>query len=254
MKKSVKKSFRKGVKRSAKRSTKRKFKNKTKKMMRGGADKWIIFTKSLNDNFFLNIFSNINGTSTDEVLKNLEIFLTPDVLQDAIIIEINKTNGSAQRLLLPKKFPCNYVRKLYTILINGLIDNWIKKCDAIGSTNKAKGLGASYIRWVSRVTSRRFTSPTGRFTKNCQPEDLEQRDAREHNCDPTKPEEPCPSQEYVINKYITNPQKNPIDVNDENNIKWLGLIEAAKRDNYWVTLGADTAGLFIDLYSGEYPS
>lgn len=222
--------------------------------MRGGVDKWVIFTKSLNDNFFLNIFANINGNSTDEVLQNLETFLTPYVLQDAIIIEINKTNGTAQRLLLPKKFPCNYVRKLYTILINGLIDNWIKKCDAIGSTNKAKGLGASYIRWVSRVTSRKFTSTIGKFTKNCQPEDLEQRDAREHNCDPNKPEEPCPSQEYVINKYIINPQKNPIDVNDENNRKWLGLIEAAKRDNYWVTLGADTAGLFIDLYSGEYPS
>jgi len=239
MKKSIKKTF---LKKKTSKSMKLKMlKSKTKKhkktlhkrkKLQFGGVKFDDFISNINGDVFTNIFNPIKGDSTEAILESLKITLNPEILENMIEETIDKTNMGRTQNLVPKKLPCAYIRELYKNLINGLIDKWLEKCVAIGASNKAKGLGASYIRWVCRATSREFTDVDSVATRlACNKDRLRNRDAEIYHCDPTKPDMPCPSEEYVISRYITNPKKNPIDMNDENNEKWLTLVAAAKRDN-----------------------
>ena len=246
MRKSVKKTFKnmklkilKGKSKKHKKSLHKKSLNKRKKIQFGG-DKFDDLILNLNNEVFPNIFGSINGNSTDAILEKLKIILNPEILENMIKETIDKTNKGKFKLLIPKKLPCSYVRELYKTLIDGLINKWVEKCDTIGASNKAKGLGASYIRWVCRATSREFTDVDSIATRlACNKDRLRNRDAEIYRCDPTQPDMPCPSEEYVITRYITNPKNNPIDPNDETNEKWLSLVQAARRDNEGWSLFAE---------------
>ena len=239
MKKSVKKTFSK--KKTFKSMKLKLLKGKTKKhkktlhkrkKIQFGGVRFEEFTTTLDNDIFPNIFAQIKGDSTDAILESLKVTINPEILESMVNEAIVTTNTGKVQNLIRQKFPCAYVRELYKHLINGLIDKWIEKCNNIGASNKAKGLGASYIRWVCRATSREFTGVDNIVTRlACNKDILRNRDAKLYHCDPTKPFMPCPSEEYVISRYITNPQENPIDPNDENNEKWLTLVAAAKRDN-----------------------
>ncbi len=255
VKKGYKKSFRKGYKKSFRKGYKKSVRNKTKKMQFGG-DKFNRLPPIFKADIYSVIFMNISGNSTNEILNKLEQFLTPDILEQMIILSIDKANApdpksktNQVQLPIPYKMPCPYIRELYIELIGNLIDAWIEKCNEIGATNKAKGLGASYIRWVCRSTTRKFTNINEIFTRNaCNPKELELRDSNKYSCNIENPNEPCPSIQYVINKYITNTKINPISEDDENNEKWLELVRAARRDNETVTKIADWWKMFIGDY------
>ena len=101
-----------------------------------------------------------------------------------------------------------------------MIDEWIHITK--DDTPKTKGLGSSYIRWVLRVTVRRFTNTSLEATKLfCDPIVLEKRDMDKYNCEQDKP---CPSEEYLINRL----HLSGVDENDD---KWLILVDSSKRDN-----------------------
>jgi hypothetical protein len=241
MKKIFKKTFKRMKSKMLKGKTKKHKKtlHKRKKIQFGGA-KFEDFLNTLDSDIFPNIFTQIKGNSTDSILESLKTTIKPGILENMINEAIVTTNTGRSRNLIHKKFPCSYVRELYKYLINGLIDKWIEKCNNIGASNKAKGLGASYIRWVCRATSREFTDVDSLATRlACNKDRLRNRDAQTYQCDVTKPDIPCPSEEYVIARYITNPKRNPIDPNDENNEKWLTLVDAARRDNEGWSLFAE---------------
>jgi hypothetical protein len=121
---------------------------------------------------------------------------------------------------IPHKFSCSFIRQIYGSLIDRVIDEWIHITK--DDTPKTKGLGSSYIRWVLRVTVRRFTNTSNELTKQfCDPIVLEKRDMDKYNCEKDKL---CPSEEYLIRRLHLS------GVN-ENDDKWLILVDSSRRDN-----------------------
>jgi hypothetical protein len=122
--------------------------------------------------------------------------------------------------VIPHKFSCSFIRQIYGSLIDSVIDEWIHITK--DDTSKTKGLGSSYIRWVLRVTVRRFTNTSNELTKQfCDPIVLEKRDMDKYNCEKDKL---CPSEEYLIRRL----HLSGVDENDD---KWLILVDSSRRDN-----------------------
>jgi hypothetical protein len=166
------------------------------------------------------------GDTNLNILNKLKCNFTADKLEayiNRIIDAFNKDKVSwyaGDETQLPHKFSCSFIRQIYGSLIDTVIDEWIHITK--DDTAKTKGLGSSYIRWVLRVTVRRFTNTSNELTKQfCDPIVLEKRDMDKYNCEKDKL---CPSEEYLIRRL------NLSSV-DENNDKWLILVDSSRRDN-----------------------
>ena len=159
-------------------------------------------------------------------LNKLKCNFTADILEKYINRSIDEFNEykmgwyTDDETRMPHKFSCSFIRQIYGSLIDSVIDEWIHITK--DDTPKTKGLGSSYIRWVLRVTVRRFTNTSLEATKLfCDPIVLEKRDMDKYNCEQDKP---CPSEEYLINRL----HLSGVDENDD---KWLILVDSSKRDN-----------------------
>ena len=159
-------------------------------------------------------------------LNKLKCNFTADILEKYINRSIDEFNEykmgwyTDDETRMPHKFSCSFIRQIYGSLIDSVIDEWIHITK--DDTSKTKGLGSSYIRWVLRVTVRRFTNTSLEATKLfCDPIVLEKRDMDKYNCEQDKP---CPSEEYLINRL----HLSGVDENDD---KWLILVDSSKRDN-----------------------
>lgn len=206
----------------------------------GGFNKMDIFNSGL-QHLPAYIFKNLdinNDESTNAIIRKLKINVTPDLVENGIKQIIKSMNSSKKSQHVSEKFSCWQVRETYEILIPIFISEWLSILDEINTTNKAKGLGASYLRWVIRVAVRRFTNLDVMRTRfGCNPQTLEQRDVDKYNC---RPNEECPSENYLINKYNL-----PID--DENDMIWVDkLVNAASRHNSQVDTAA-TYGKYFDI-------
>ena len=168
-------------------------------------------------------------------LNKLKCNFTRDILEEYIEGRIQAFNRASVDWLsgydndmlwnkvettIPYKWSCSFIREIYGSLIGNVIDEWIHITD--GDTAKTKGLGASYIRWVLRVTVRRFTNTKVALTKAaCDPSVLEKRDMAKYNCEKDKL---CPSEEYLIDRL----KLSGVDANDD---RWLKLVDSSRRDN-----------------------
>jgi hypothetical protein len=173
-----------------------------------------------------NNLNNLNKLKCNFTADRLETYI------NRIIYEFNKDSvgwlaGHENELLwnqgettIPPKFSCSFIRQIYGSLIDSVIDEWIHITK--DDTSKTKGLGSSYIRWVLRVTVRRFTNTSNELTKQfCDPNVLEKRDMDKYNCEKDKL---CPSEEYLIDRLHLSGV-------DENEDKWLKLVDSSRRDN-----------------------
>ena len=159
-------------------------------------------------------------------LDKLKCNFTPDILEayiNRLIDAFNKDKMgwyTHDETTIPHKFSCSFIRQIYGSLIDSVIDEWIRITK--DDTAKTKGLGSSYIRWVLRVTVRRFTNTSNELTKHlCDPIVLEKRDMDKYNCEKDKL---CPSEEYLISHL----HLSGVDENDD---KWLKLVDSSRRDN-----------------------
>jgi hypothetical protein len=159
-------------------------------------------------------------------LNKLKCNFTADILEKYINRSIDEFNEykmgwyTDDETRMPHKFSCSFIRQIYGSLIDIVIDEWMQITH--GDTSKTKGLGSSYIRWVLRVTVRRFTNTSNELTKQvCDPIVLEKRDMDKYNCEKDKL---CPSEEYLINRL----HLSGVDENDD---KWLILVDSSRRDN-----------------------
>jgi hypothetical protein len=164
-----------------------------------------------------NNLNNLNKLKCNFTADRLETYI------NRIIDEFNKDKVawfSEDETTIPPKFSCSFIRQIYGSLIDRVIDEWIHITK--DDTSKTKGLGASYIRWVLRVTVRRFTNTSNELTKQfCDPNVLEKRDMDKYNCEKDKL---CPSEEYLIDRLHLSGV-------DENEDKWLKLVDSSRRDN-----------------------
>lgn len=176
-----------------------------------------------------------SGDNNLNKLNKLKCNFTADKLEayiNRLIDEFNKDSvgwlaGHENELLwnqgettIPHKFSCSFIRQIYGSLIDSVIDEWIHITK--NDTSKTKGLGSSYIRWVLRVTVRRFTNTSNELTKQfCDPIVLEKRDMDKYNCEKDLL---CPSEEYLISRL----HLSGVDENDD---KWLKLVDSSRRDN-----------------------
>ena len=160
-------------------------------------------------------------------LNKLKCNFTADILEEYIMSYIHKFNMDVlegfytyNSTPIQYKWSCSFVRETYGSLIDVVIDEWIHIAN--DDTSKTKGLGASYIRWVLRVTVRRFTNTSNALTNAaCNPIALEKRDMDKYNCEKDKL---CPSEEYLI----TRLHLSGVNENDD---KWLILVDSSRRDN-----------------------
>ena len=162
----------------------------------------------------------------DTNLDKLKCNFTADILEKYINKLIDAFNEykmgwyTDDETRMPHKLSCSFIRQIYGSLIDIVIDEWIHITK--DDTSKTKGLGSSYIRWVLRVTVRRFTNTSNELTKQfCDPIVLEKRDMDKYNCEKDKL---CPSEEYLIKRL----QLSGVDENDD---KWLILVDSSRRDN-----------------------
>ena len=199
-------------------------------------DEFILKVRLISDELLSDIVVN-NNDSTNTIMNRLKSILTMNNLREAIIAKIAQTNRGRTRNLMKESLSCWETRELYITLIQTFVRKWME----IMENNKnfqATGLGASYIRWISRITSRSFTNTDKLLTRYmCNPAALEVRDAR------TYPDcirgEPCPTLEYLARRL-----ELPMD--DIVNPKWLDLVESALRDNNNVTFQA-SVGRMLDI-------
>jgi hypothetical protein len=182
-----------------------------------------------------------SGDNNLNKLNKLKCNFTADKLEayiNRLIDEFNKDKVAwyaDDETPIPHKFSCSFIRQIYGSLIDSVIDEWIHITK--DDTSKTKGLGASYIRWVLRVTVRRFTNTSNELTKQfCDPIVLEKRDMDKYNCEKDKL---CPSEEYLISRL----HLSGVDENDD---KWLKLVDSSRRDNETYNLLA-TVGKHFDI-------
>ena len=167
-----------------------------------------------------------SGDNNLNNLNKLKCNFTADILEKYINRSIDEFNEykmgwyTDDETRMPHKFSCSFIRQIYGSLIDSVIDEWIHITK--DDTSKTKGLGSSYIRWVLRVTVRRFTNTSNELTKQfCDPIVLEKRDMDKYNCEKDKL---CPSEEYLIGRL----HLSEVDENDD---KWLKLVDSSRRDN-----------------------
>ena len=223
---------RKGKKRSNKRKTSHKRNsNSRKKYGSGKEDTFYKYLKTIPIELFRDF--NIDADeSTDDVIEKLKMTVAPDTLESHIKDIIDAMNSVPGVQQFSDKFGCWQVREMYVILIQAFISEW-EKVTSDNATNKAKG--AAYLRWVMRVTVRRFTNVYSMATRNaCNPTTLEQRDIQKYHC---QPNEECPTEAYLIDRL-------GIPADDENSPKWLEMVESAKRENRNFDFGAATGKFF----------
>jgi hypothetical protein len=182
-----------------------------------------------------------SGDTNLNNLNKLKCNFTADRLEAYINKSIDAFNEykmgwyTDDETTLPHKFSCSFIRQIYGSLIDSVIDEWIHITK--DDTSKTKGLGASYIRWVLRVTVRRFTNTSNELTKQfCDPIVLEKRDMDKYNCEKDLL---CPSEEYLISRL----HLSGVDENDD---KWLKLVDSSRRDNETYNLLA-TIGKQFDI-------
>jgi len=208
-----------------------------KRYVRGGGSANEDFLQQLNRRVppFLNEQLQKNCDTGDTNLDKLKCNFTPDILEAYITRLIDAFNKDSVDWLsghdndilwnevettIPHKFSCSFIRQIYGSLIDSVIDEWLRITK--DDTSKTKGLGSSYIRWVLRVTVRRFTNTSSELTKRfCDPIVLEKRDMDKYNCEKDKL---CPSEEYLIRRL----HLSGVDENDD---KWLILVDSSRRDN-----------------------
>lgn len=201
--------------------------NTNKRQMRGG---------SLNEDFLKKLKQRVPTFFREQLQKDcesgdnlnnldkLKCNFTADRLETYINKNIDEFNTNQlawyHEPTIPHKFSCSFIRQIYGSLIDSVIDEWIHITQ--DDTPKTKGLGASYIRWVLRVTVRRFTNTSNELTKQfCDPVVLEKRDMEKYNCEKDKL---CPSEEYLIDRL----HLSGVDEHDD---KWLILVDSSRRDN-----------------------
>jgi hypothetical protein len=219
--------IRKTKKRTNKRTTKNKRRKTNKRRLRGGGshEDFLLKLKQYVPIFFREQLQK-DCESGDNNLNKLKCNFTADKLEayiNRLIDEFNKDKVAwytDDETPIPHKFSCSFIRQIYGSLIDSVIDEWIHITK--DDTSKTKGLGASYIRWVLRVTVRRFTNTSNELTKQfCDPIVLEKRDMDKYNCEKDKL---CPSEEYLISRL----HLSGVDENDD---KWLKLVDSSRRDN-----------------------
>jgi DNA polymerase III epsilon subunit-like protein len=225
------------IRKTPKRRKTNKRRNTKKTRLRGGGSRNEDFLQQLNRRVptFLSEQLQKDCDTGNSNLDKLKCNFTPDILEAYINRLIDKFNkdsvdwlsGHENELLwnqaetrMPHKFSCSFIRQIYGSLIDSVIDEWIHITK--NDTSKTKGLGASYIRWVLRVTVRRFTNTSNELTKQfCDPIVLEKRDMDKYNCEKDLL---CPSEEYLISRL----HLSGVDENDD---KWLKLVDSSRRDN-----------------------
>ena len=249
-------------KRPARKTKRHKIRKTKKRHKRHKTNKRRLRGGGINEDFLLKLNQNVPNFLREQLQKQcesgdnlnnldkLKCNFTADILEkyiNRIIVEFNKDKvdwlsghdndmlWNEAKTVIPSKFSCSFIRQIYGSLIDSVIDEWIHITK--DDTSKTKGLGASYIRWVLRVTVRRFTDTSMESTKQfCDPIVLEKRDMDKYNCEKDKL---CPSEEYLIRRL----HLSGVDENDD---KWLILVDSSKRDNETYNLVA-TFGKHFDI-------
>jgi hypothetical protein len=223
------------------RKTNKRRKQIKKTNLRGGGSRNEEFLQQLNRwvPTFLSEQLQKDCDTGDTNLDKLKCNFTPDILEayiNRLIDAFNKEQVAwvyNDENIIPHKFSCSFIRQIYGSLIDSVIDEWLRITK--DDTPKTKGLGSSYIRWVLRVTVRRFTNTSNEMTKRfCDPIVLEKRDMDKYNCEKDKL---CPSEEYLIGRL----RLSGVDENDD---KWLILVDSSRRDNETYNLLAEIGKQF----------